>query len=172
MAPEVLRSMINGDLIEYTEQIDLYSLGIIFYNMVLNRKPYFLFETKYEKLVKSQIDFPLNSLECVYLFSKMAIMPFSLRKSFQESLKYLYSLDLSNLRTIKRKHFYSISTYASENELNVKIGYFNTLGISPLYILLMILIILALLLLLAFYIANNKKQRVSSIKKDIEKSKH
>lgn len=146
MPPEVIRSFQTGDKVTFTGQVDLYSLGVIFYLMVFKEKPYYLVSLNYELLMRSSIKFKKHSPVCVYEFSLMAVVPPSARKTYGESLQFLRALALDFLELSEHPRDYSMLEYADKKERNFVLSPAGSS--SNYYLIISVIVILCLFILI------------------------
>ena len=123
MAPEIILAFEKHRAIQYTPEVDLYALGVIFYDMITRTYPYYLFFVSYFSILHESIKFKGGETpKLLYDFSMMSIMPLSARKSFSEALEFIQFADKKDEQLLYDSHEYSLDDYTSEDEKYVEMN--------------------------------------------------
>ena len=116
MPPEVLRSFILKKRIEFTPQIDLYSIGVMFFYFFKNMPPYELFSISYNSLLKSTIHFNTGDPSDLYTFVSGSLMTLSHRKTFDQSFKFLNQMNIEGREYLNSDMNYQLKDYIGDDE--------------------------------------------------------
>ena len=139
MAPEVLRRFGTKTQTRYTEEIDLYSVGVMFYEFFLDRQPYHLDALDYNALLETRIYFERGIPEDFFLFVSLTMVPASHRASFSEAVWFLDRVDLDAEPPLTANVSYKMISFAGEGEGLLR-------GARPSALVILLLIAAAMLL--------------------------
>lgn len=118
MAPELFMAYFNGQKIKYDEEIDVYSLGVVFYAIIKKSFPYTLTSSNlYRNLMKAEIKFAADDRESYYKIVSSAVKPRSSRISFNDFCDLVEKEFVKpNPKTLESDVSYRMIDFANEKE--------------------------------------------------------
>lgn len=117
MAPEVLRKFVLGQVVQFTPEVDLYSVGVMFYEMAMQAKPYELDRIDYNMLLNRLIIFPSKTPLALYEFCSSSIMVRSKRTDFASAFRSLMDDGrMQSQETLPTVKIYSLIQFAGPGE--------------------------------------------------------
>lgn len=123
MPPEVLRICLKGDTITYDEKIDLFSWGMILYQLFHNRLPYDIKVANYVRIMFAKIMFKPGQPQDFFEIIKMVLKPRSNRSEWvevEEKIEKVVIKPSSDVLQYKKSYF--MNEYADDEEKAYKSG--------------------------------------------------
>jgi serine/threonine protein kinase len=124
MAPEVMQAFSYQKEVLFTPEVDLYSVGLIFYLITKRRPAVILPKLNYNVLLKEKIEFDAGDAKHFYDFIFDTVKTKSSRIDFYSALYKLNSnSNILGEDILTRNKFYRLKDYANEEELQNLEGY-------------------------------------------------
>jgi serine/threonine protein kinase len=148
MAPEIFYEMKNGGLINYTQSVDIYALGIILYFTLYRRYPFDIIPSKFDELIQKEI---ILERDTPLIFSKIFVNVLTMKENRMpiEPILLLIRNKHSNLleRNLPEDLYFSLlsPTLSSNNQRDAS-NYYYYIGF-----LVLITVIVCLSLCLCCY---------------------
>jgi serine/threonine protein kinase len=139
MAPEVMKSYIEGTMVEFSDLTDLYSLSVMFYEIFSGVKPYYLFGMKYNVLMNTEIYFDKDQPKQFFDFIELGIKPVSHRACFEEAQDFLKLVEIDEDDVNEESYSYKMISYADLDEKRVTIKPLGNYNIMMVYLILLCL---------------------------------
>jgi serine/threonine protein kinase len=157
MAPEVFQHFVSEDLVLFTGSVDLFSLSVIFYEIVKGKRPINIDILNYNDLLDAKISFSAGDRKEFFEFIYQTITPLSQRTSLKHArhlMKNMYRTLEPNL--LGKPKSYTLRELANENELKMSGNKMDRLT----YILLALTVIVffaVFIYFILFYMKSRKK---------------
>jgi serine/threonine protein kinase len=169
VSPEVFRHFEDGSYVVFHSENDLYSMGIIMYELIKKRMPFRIFSEKYSEMMSRGIYFSKQTNWQVFHLISGLIRPLSSRISEMEMIEIIeqnwISLNPEKLRTNIK---YKLADFANSQELEVDLN-----DIIPyLWVSFGIFIGLVLVLLFVFYYIKSMRSIYSDNQQYTSQSSH
>lgn len=157
MPPEIFQHFILESTVMFTTAVDVYSLSVLFYQIVKGKKPFEIDVLDYNRLLNQQIDFSAADRTDFYEYISQTLVPLSHRISFK-SAKNLMEKMHSNLTPglLGFPWKYTLRQFASENEQKISSDKIDRL-IYSILALLVIVFFAVFIYFILFYIRSKKK---------------
>jgi serine/threonine protein kinase len=117
MSPEIIRAYQTSSKVEYSEEVDVYALGVLLYTMVTKEHPYDLESDLYSEMMTADIQFKAGQRESFYKLVFSSVKPESSRISFKDFAELVeHEFVKPSPVLLQTDMSYKMVDFANENE--------------------------------------------------------
>ena len=123
LAPEIFKSVILQSIVQFSASSDLYSLGVLFYEVVKKRKPIKIQNLYFDVLVNSKIKFEKRDRLDFFEFVSSIVVPESKRIKYKDAENMLKKISLNQtFQFLKEDKKYCLRELATDEELKLDVN--------------------------------------------------